>query len=278
MESCQRPNWRLWVGKQMNRAARALEFFIIGIIRPEDLIESSQRHYATTNQVAVLIQHSGDGLYPPEEKVLERFLPKVGSALVLGCGGGREAIALAKRGWRVVGIDNVPVVVETARANASREGVQIEFLCHDISQDIPLAQSFDLICFFGLVYSFIPTRKRRVQLLTACRKHLKPSGYCLFDFISAKPPSQRQVRAQRWRKTLAWLVGGNRGCELGDNLSNGTLFVHWFFTLSEIAEEAAEAGLSFAHEGDGIPHEMALLKPTTVMAAPSLTPQYVSSQ
>ena len=33
-----RHNWRLWVATQMFRAASALEFFTIGIVRPEDLV------------------------------------------------------------------------------------------------------------------------------------------------------------------------------------------------------------------------------------------------
>jgi len=256
----QRPNWRQWVGTQMNRVARALEFFAIGILRPEDFIAFSQRHYETPTQVAILIHHSTDGLYPLEASVLERVAPKAGSALVLGCGGGREAIALAKQSWEVVGIDNAPAAIEAAKANAAQAGVQIEFHCYDITQEIPLDRSFDLICMFGLVYSTIPTRKRRVRLLTSCRKSLKPNGPCLFDFISGNPPSQRQVWAQVWRKGLAYLVRGNPGCQLGDIWSNGALFVHRFCTLSEIAEEAAEAGLRLEGASD-LPKEMVILRP-----------------
>ncbi len=259
-----RHNWRLWVATQMFRAASALEFFTIGIVRPEDLVASARRFYTDPTHVTLLVEKSADGLYPSEVALLERIPSKAGTALVLGCGAGREAIALAKEGWQVMGIDNAPVLLDAARANAAQAGVHIDFQCHDISQGIFLDRSFDLICLFGLPYSLIPTRKWRVQLLTACRQHLQPDGRCLLDFSPDDRPSRREARAQRWRKGLAWFVGGNRECQLGDYWFKGNLFYHRFSTGAEIAEEVAAAGLSLVeYESDEIPKGMAIFKRST---------------
>src|SRR5262245_24904851 len=43
-------------------------------------------------------------------------------ALVLGCGGGHDAINLARRGFEVVGIDLSPVRIQAARRRADSQG------------------------------------------------------------------------------------------------------------------------------------------------------------
>jgi tellurite methyltransferase len=43
-----------------------------------------------------------------------------GRALDLGCGTGRDAVALAAEGWRVVGVDRLPDAIECARTLAQR--------------------------------------------------------------------------------------------------------------------------------------------------------------
>jgi SAM-dependent methyltransferase len=51
-----------------------------------------------------------------------------GTAVDLGCGDGRDAIELLRRGWRVIGIDSEPVALERLRAR----------------QDLPPGASLDL--------------------------------------------------------------------------------------------------------------------------------------
>ena len=54
-----------------------------------------------------------------------------GRVLEVGCGSGRVAVPLARRGYRVVGIDVFPLFVERARERARSEGVDAEFLVVD---------------------------------------------------------------------------------------------------------------------------------------------------
>jgi SAM-dependent methyltransferase len=79
--------------------------------------------------------------------VLEEIPPS--TALDLGCGVGREAVALAGCGWKVTGIDNLPDALERARLLETRYswGAPITFLCED-------AESIDRIGPFGLVTMF----------------------------------------------------------------------------------------------------------------------------
>jgi SAM-dependent methyltransferase len=84
----------------------------------------------------------------------ERLVP--GRALELGCGTGREAVELARRGWDVTGLDYVARAVEEAGRRAAAAAVQVRFLVADVTAlaDLELGGPFDLVydnkCFHGL--------------------------------------------------------------------------------------------------------------------------------
>lgn len=54
------------------------------------------------------------------EKELRRAAAAV--AIDLGCGAGRNAVPLARLGWRVLGLDNSPPMLRAARRRAAEEG------------------------------------------------------------------------------------------------------------------------------------------------------------
>ena len=101
--------------------------------------------------------------------------------LELGCGAARWGIALAKRGARVVGLDNSARQLEHAQRNMSEAGVDFP-LVHASAEAVPLADSsFDIIfCDHGAMtycdpYCTVPEAARM----------LRPGG--LFAFSAATP-------------------------------------------------------------------------------------------
>ncbi|HHX63365.1 MAG TPA: class I SAM-dependent methyltransferase [Chloroflexi bacterium] len=64
--------------------------------------------------------------------------------LDLACGFGRHSLALAERGFRVVGVDITPAYVQDAAETARRGGLSAEFICADI-RDIQFEQEFDVV-------------------------------------------------------------------------------------------------------------------------------------
>lgn len=60
---------------------------------------------------------------PPEVAELAETLAP-GRAIDIGCGRGRAALFLARRGWTVDGVDFVPRAVRQARARAEAEGLE----------------------------------------------------------------------------------------------------------------------------------------------------------
>jgi len=96
--------------------------------------------------------YTGQGerdLEAPDSRVLamiDALTP--GCALDLGCGAGGLAIALAARGWQVVGVDIAENAIESARKNAEQRAVHVAFEVGDLSSWVPEG-AFDLItnCF-----------------------------------------------------------------------------------------------------------------------------------
>lgn len=79
---------------------------------------------------------------PPE--VMD-FIRKTsaGRALDLGCGTGTNAISLARRGWRVTGVDFVPKAIRTARAKIIDSGLEIDFRCASVTDLSAFSDSYD---------------------------------------------------------------------------------------------------------------------------------------
>ncbi len=67
-------------------------------------------------------------LTPPERLPFAKLLPKGGSILDVGCGGGRDAEFFAKRGLKVIGTDVSDVLINLAQKNVP----QATFMCEDI--------------------------------------------------------------------------------------------------------------------------------------------------
>ena len=77
---------------------------------------------------------------------------KLGKALDLACGTGRNAVWLAQQGWSVTAIDAAPAAIETLRDRASKLGVNVDARQADLQQgQYPIDKSaWDLIaiCYY----------------------------------------------------------------------------------------------------------------------------------
>jgi SAM-dependent methyltransferase len=87
-----------------------------------------------------------------------------GRALDLACGEGQNAVWLAERGWKVVGVDFADVAIVKARERAARDGVAAEFTVADLLEYEPEASAFDLAL---LLYFHLPPDELRVVLARA---------------------------------------------------------------------------------------------------------------
>ncbi len=101
-----------------------------------------------------------------------------GSVLDAGCGTGRVAIELARRGIGVVGIDRDASMV----AAAARRAPDLVWLVGDLTDpDCDLGRRFDVVVMAGNVPVFTPPGTQPA-LVAGCARHLAPGGRLVAGF------------------------------------------------------------------------------------------------
>lgn len=102
--------------------------------------------------------------------------PAPRSVLDAGCGTGRVAIELARRGVRVTGVDVDQSMLDTAR----RRAPHLDWIRADLSQ-LDLGRQFDAVVMAGNVLLF--TRPgTEASVVRACARHLAPGGALVAGF------------------------------------------------------------------------------------------------
>ena len=238
---------RITLGRFLIRLGGFIQSLAIMSMRPADLVEFSRQQYARHEVIEGWASDDvlSRGLNPLEKGLLAKIPLKDGQLLLLGVGGGREAIPLAQLGYEVTGVDFVPGMLQRAQENAAKEGLKIRGLVQEISQlEVPPA-SFDLIWLSRSMYSTVPTRKLRLEMLQHVRRALRPGGY----FICFVHWEKKRVspKAELLRKIFALLTMGNLWYEEGDTLWGNVEFVHAFSSEAVLRSEFAEGGFEPLH-------------------------------
>jgi len=85
-----------------------------------------------------------------------------GRALDIGCGSGRDAVHLAKRGWRVTAIDFVEKALARARQRGLDEGIEVQWVQGDVADlgRLGLEPGYTLVYDFGCIQG-LPDPARR---------------------------------------------------------------------------------------------------------------------
>ena len=168
----------------MIRLGAFIQSSAVMVMSSDDLVEFSRQQYAKPTSIDSLNRADviTGGFYPEERQLLECLPIRTGQLLLLGVGGGREAIPLAQMGFDVTCVDFIPAMVDRAIANAASCNTHIKGITQDISAlDVP-ADSYDVAWLSAAMYSCVPTRTRRVQILQRVRRALKPGGYFACQF------------------------------------------------------------------------------------------------
>lgn len=115
--------------------------------------------------------------------------------LDIGCGTGRHALELARRGYTVVGIDLSESLLQRAREKAAAQNLQIVFQKHD-ARRLPFAQEFDLaIMLCEGAFPLMETDEMNFQILQNAAHALKPNGKLIFTTLNGLFPLFHSVQA-----------------------------------------------------------------------------------
>src|SRR3954462_12707518 len=94
----------------------------------------------------------------------------------LGCGPGAHTLALARRGYDVVGVDGSPRMVEVARTRAARDEVDATFEVYDVSAPLLFADASLGGVLAILVLQHLP---HPTAFIAEIRRCLRPGGHLL---------------------------------------------------------------------------------------------------
>lgn len=98
-----------------------------------------------------------------------------GVAVDIACGNGRNALWLARRGWRVTGVDISSVALKRAQGRAGELGVDVEWVHDDVRLWAPPGP-VDVVL---VAYLHLPTAEL-VTLLAGAATWLRPSGRLIY--------------------------------------------------------------------------------------------------
>ena len=119
---------------------------------------------------------------------VEEALHSGGPVVELAVGTGRIAVPIARRGIRVIGVDQSEGMLAVARAYAEREGVEslLDLRVGDLRRP-PVGERVPLvICPFRSLLH-LPNEGQKLEGLRAARALLEPGGRLVFDVFSPSP-------------------------------------------------------------------------------------------
>jgi SAM-dependent methyltransferase len=109
-----------------------------------------------------------------EAALVQTYTPA--AVLDAGCGTGRVAVELARRGIAVVGVDGDPDMIDAARAKAPG----LRWIVADLAE-LALPDRFDVVVLAGNVVPYVAA-DRRAAAVAACARHLAPDGVLVAGF------------------------------------------------------------------------------------------------
>jgi SAM-dependent methyltransferase len=176
--------------------------------------------------------------------------------LDLCCGPGRHSLELARRGFKVTGLDRTASYLEQARSRAHEEGLDIEFVQEDM-RAFCRPDAFDgaINVFTSFGYFEDPAEDRKV--LANLYRSLKPGGCVLLDTMG-KEVLARLYRGSDWREQDGVLYLEERNVQPGWGwIENRWIMIegtewkeftlgHRLFSATELMALFKEAGFASA--------------------------------
>jgi SAM-dependent methyltransferase len=114
--------------------------------------------------------------------------------LDIGCGTGRHAIELARRGYNIVGIDLSESQLKRAREKASEQNLKIVFQQRD-ARKLTFSHEFNLaIMLCEGAFPLMETDEMNFQILRNAANALKPGGKLIFTTLNGLFPLFHSVK------------------------------------------------------------------------------------
>jgi SAM-dependent methyltransferase len=208
----------------------------------ERMAQLVAKHYQRERAQALFRERVEEGLRIWERAVCAETLALPSDVLDLGCGAGREALALAALGHRVTCLDTSPELIEIARELARERGADVRFECVPAGPpDLPEA-SFDAVLLWSQLLANVPGADARRALLAGCAQLLRPTGRLSLSV------HDREATLGLAREQGVLVEELPAGLEPGDTLTldspGAETVCYWhYFTREELVGLLRDAGL-----------------------------------
>jgi SAM-dependent methyltransferase len=132
---------------------------------------------ASEPENAAVIWHDLEcGAYAGDLPLWEQLAAELGGPVLdLGCGAGRVALYLARRGHEVVGVDSEGALIEELARRAARSGLPVRGHRGDV-RGLELGRRFPLVLAPMQLVELLPDRQGRAECLSAIAAHLTTAG------------------------------------------------------------------------------------------------------
>lgn len=116
--------------------------------------------------------------------ILEQLDEDANNILDLGCGPGLYTEKLAKKGYKVTGIDFSENSIEYAKDRAKQNNLDVSYICKDyLDLDLDFKEKFDLITMIYCDFGVLSIEEREI-LLKNVYYSLKANGIFIFDALN----------------------------------------------------------------------------------------------
>ena len=189
-------------------------------------------------------------LFPVERELFDRYIPPGSRVLVIGCGGGRDLIALATLGHTMTGVEPSPQAMDLCAIALREQGSRGDpgsRLLRRRARDRPVRRDRVLVFLLQLHSE----SARRIACLRKAAGLLAPRGRVFVSYVTMGGPHPMLPRLARLSAALTgsdWRVEDGDAVSLRrEGMSRPCFFLEHVFTGLGLLEELAAAGMEVVH-------------------------------
>jgi ubiquinone/menaquinone biosynthesis C-methylase UbiE len=121
-----------------------------------------------------------------DQPMIQQFAVRCGSPILeVACGTGRVLLPLARKGYRVTGVDVSAAMLDRARAKIAAEGLgDRATLVEQDMRDLDLDGRFNLALVVSNSFLHMLTMDDQLAAVGRIRRHLEPGGLLLLDLFN----------------------------------------------------------------------------------------------
>lgn len=232
----------LWsCANTLHRVGDAYLYLAAGLLRQDDLKTASRMYWRGYGTSADDVDA---GLELSERRIYDSLLRPSDRVLLVGCGAGRDLLALRELGYQVTGLDPMPELITQARGHLARRGLTAE-VREGFVETADINDRYDVVVLAGCCYSYVPRSASRVATLERIKSHVSEEGRIVVTYLGSTARSPFSLQMTR---TVGYLARVDWRAEQGDSFTRGytvpcLLRYEHLFGPGEVARECAEAGL-----------------------------------